>query len=178
MLQIWNKIKSKEKCVASFLEFDLQDICDRNLRMESRQKLDGSTYRHLITISNLPKWTRKAYCKVKGIRLSDFFFFPPYLFSPTTQFTVQPMPNHKQPCTPASGKVSERGGYPLIRVKLSQWNLHRKHPGPLRRKKARYSAFTTFYSGTRWEAHGGVRGCPAHHLSFLVAENQGMVTYG
>lgn len=60
-----NKSRAKEKCVASFLEFDLQDICDRNLRMESRQKLDGSTYRHLITVSNLPKWTRKAYCKVK-----------------------------------------------------------------------------------------------------------------
>lgn len=46
--------------MASFLEFDLQDIFNRNLRVESRQKLDGSAYRHLTTTSNLPKWTRKA----------------------------------------------------------------------------------------------------------------------
>ena len=60
MLQIRNKVKTKEKRVASFLEFDLQDIFNRNLRVESRQKLDWSAYRHLITTSNLPKWTRKA----------------------------------------------------------------------------------------------------------------------
>lgn len=46
--------------MASFLEFDLQDIFNRNLRVGSRQKLDGSAYRHLITTSDLPKRTRKA----------------------------------------------------------------------------------------------------------------------